>query len=205
MSAQACQLTDAAAVPAVSAIHARAARVRLACFDIDGTLTDGRLTFDSDRRESKTFHVHDGMGLVMLRKAGIEVAFITARASTVVERRGAELGLSEVHTAVADKLATVRDIAARLALTLDEVAFMGDDLPDLRAMLQVGFAVAPASAHAWVRDRAHWVTAARAGDGAGRELCDLLLHAQDKTRGFLDAAEAAHPGDAALHPSGRQA
>ena len=82
---------------------------------------------------------------------------------------------------------------------------MGDDLPDLRAMLQVGFAVAPASAHAWVRDRAHWVTAARAGDGAGRELCDLLLHAQDKTRGFLDAAEAAHPGDAALHPSGRQA
>lgn len=205
MSAQACQLTDAAAVPAVSAIHARAARVRLACFDIDGTLTDGRLTFDSDGRESKTFHVHDGMGLVMLRKAGIEVAFITARASTVVERRGAELGLSEVHTAVADKLATVRDIAARLALTLDEVAFMGDDLPDLRAMLQVGFAVAPASAHAWVRDRAHWVTAARAGDGAGRELCDLLLHAQDKTRGFLDAAEAAHPGDAALHPSGRQA
>ena len=205
MSAQACQLTDAAAVPAVSAIHARAARVRLACFDIDGTLTDGRLTFDSDGRESKTFHVHDGMGLVMLRKAGIEVAFITARASTVVERRGAELGLSEVHTAVADKLATVRDIAARLALTLDGVAFMGDDLPDLRAMLQVGFAVAPASAHAWVRDRAHWVTAARAGDGAGRELCDLLLHAQDKTRGFLDAAEAAHPGDAALHPSGRQA
>ncbi len=205
MSAQACQLTDAAAVPAVSAIHARAARVRLACFDIDGTLTDGRLTFDTDGRESKTFHVHDGMGLVMLRKAGIEVAFITARASTVVERRGAELGLSEVHTAVADKLATVRDIAARLALTLDEVAFMGDDLPDLRAMLQVGFAVAPASAHAWVRDRAHWVTAARAGDGAGRELCDLLLHAQDKTRGFLDAAEAAHPGDAALHPSGRQA
>ncbi len=205
MSAQACQLTDAAAVPAVSAIHARAARVRLACFDIDGTLTDGRLTFDGDGRESKTFHVHDGMGLVMLRKAGIEVAFITARASTVVERRGAELGLSEVHTAVADKLATVRDIAARLALTLDEVAFMGDDLPDLRAMLQVGFAVAPASAHAWVRDRAHWVTAARAGDGAGRELCDLLLHAQDKTRGFLDAAEAAHPGDAALHPSGRQA
>ena len=205
MSAQACQLTDAAAVPAVSAIHARAARVRLACFDIDGTLTDGRLTFDSEGRESKTFHVHDGMGLVMLRKAGIEVAFITARASTVVERRGAELGLSEVHTAVADKLATVRDIAARLALTLDEVAFMGDDLPDLRAMLQVGFAVAPASAHAWVRDRAHWVTAARAGDGAGRELCDLLLHAQDKTRGFLDAAEAAHPGDAALHPSGRQA
>lgn len=205
MSAQACQLTDAAAVPAVSAIHARAARVRLACFDIDGTLTDGRLAFDSDGRESKTFHVHDGMGLVMLRKAGIEVAFITARASTVVERRGAELGLSEVHTAVADKLATVRDIAARLALTLDEVAFMGDDLPDLRAMLQVGFAVAPASAHAWVRDRAHWVTAARAGEGAGRELCDLLLHAQDKARGFLDAAEDAHSGDAALHSSGRHA
>lgn len=205
MSARSFERSGAANAPADAAITARARRVRLACFDIDGTLTDGRLAFDSDGRETKTFHVHDGMGLVMLRKAGIEVAFITARASTIVERRGEELGLAEVHTAVVDKLATVRLIAARLDLALDEVAFMGDDLPDLRAMLQVGFAVAPASAHAWVRDRAHWVTAARAGDGAGRELCDLLLHAQDKAQAFLDAAEPDQPGDAALQPSGRHA
>ncbi|QOY63453.1 HAD hydrolase family protein [Lysobacter sp. H21R4] len=171
-----------------TAVVERARRVQLACFDIDGTLTDGRLRFDSEGRETKAFHVHDGLGLVMLRKVGIEVAFITARASTIVERRGAELGLTEVHTAVSDKLATVRAIAARLGIGLDAVSFMGDDLPDLGAMQQVGFAVAPASAHAWIRERAHWVTNARAGDGAGRELCDLLLHAHGKVDALINAA-----------------
>lgn len=187
------------------ALMKRASRVRLACFDIDGTLTDGRLAFDTDGRETKAFHVHDGLGLVMLRKVGIEVAFITARASTIVERRGAELGLDEVHTAVSDKLAMVRAIADRHGLGMDDVLFMGDDLPDLRAMLQVGFAVAPASAHRWVRERAHWVTAARAGDGAGRELCDLLLHAQGHVEALLEAAMHELPDMSTLQISGRNA
>lgn len=184
---------------------ARARRVRLACFDIDGTLTDGRLAFDSDGRETKAFHVHDGLGLVMLRKVGIEVAFITARASSIVERRGAELGLDEVHTAVGDKLAMVRAIAARHGLGMNEVSFMGDDLPDLRAMQQVGFSVAPASAHQWVRERAHWVTAARSGDGAGRELCDLLLHAQGHVEALIEAAARELPEAATLQISGHNA
>ena len=158
-------------------VRQRAMRVKLACFDVDGTLTDGRLLFDSDGRELKAFHVHDGLGLVLLRKAGIAPVFVTARASVIVEQRAAELGL-EAHTAVADKLACVRAIAARLGIGMDEVAFMGDDLPDLRVMQQVGLSVAPASAHVWVRERAHWRTVARAGHGAARELCDLLLVAQ---------------------------
>lgn len=187
------------------AILNRARRVRLACFDIDGTLTDGRLRFDSDGRETKAFHVHDGLGLVMLRKVGIEVAFITARASTIVERRGAELGLDEVHTAVGDKLAIVRAIAARCGVGMNEVSFMGDDLPDLRAMQQVGFAVAPSSAHVWVRERAHWVTAARAGDGAGRELCDLLLHSQGQVEALVEAAARELPDVASAQISGRNA
>lgn len=188
-----------------AALLNRARRVRLACFDIDGTLTDGRLRFDSDGRETKAFHVHDGLGLVMLRKVGIEVAFITARASTIVERRGAELGLDEVHTAVADKLAIVRAIAARCGVGMNEVSFMGDDLPDLRAMQQVGFAVAPASAHVWVRERAHWVTATRAGDGAGRELCDLLLHSQGQVEALVEAAARELPDVASAQISGRNA
>lgn len=158
-------------------VRERATRVRLACFDVDGTLTDGRLMFDSEGRELKAFHVHDGMGLVLLRKAGITPVFVTARASVIAEQRAAELGL-QAHTAVADKLACVRAIAAGLGIGMDEVAFMGDDLPDLRVMQQVGLSVAPASAHAWVRERAHWRTVARAGHGAARELCDLLLAAQ---------------------------
>ncbi|KAB8316096.1 phenylphosphate carboxylase subunit delta [Tolypothrix campylonemoides VB511288] len=156
---------------------ARAARIRLACFDVDGTLTDGRLFFDSEGRESKAFHVHDGQGLALLRKAGIAVAFVTARAGSIIERRAAELG-AEAHVGIADKRACVEAIAQRLGVGLDAVSFMGDDLPDLRVMPHVGLSVAPCDAHAWVRDRVHWRTAARGGFGAARELCDLLLAAQ---------------------------
>ncbi|MFC0678809.1 KdsC family phosphatase [Lysobacter korlensis] len=168
-------------------IRERAARIRLACFDVDGTLTDGRLWFDTEGRELKAFHVHDGQGLVLLRKNSITVAFVTARVSTIAQQRGAELGLTEVHTAVPDKLACVGDIASRLGVGMDEVSFMGDDLPDLAVMAQVGLGVAPANAHAWTRERAHWTTQAHAGRGAARELCDLLLEAQ----GLLDPVLAA--------------
>lgn len=163
-------------------VRARAARVRLACFDVDGTLTDGRLMFDSDGRETKAFHVHDGQGLVLLRKAGIVPVFVTARTSPIAEHRAAELGLV-AYTRVADKLACVREVAFGIGATMDEVAFMGDDLADLRVMSQAGFSVAPANAHPWVRERVHWRTHARGGEGAARELCDLLLAAQ----GHVDA------------------
>src|SRR3569833_1828460 len=104
----------------------RAARVKLACFDVDGTLTDGRLLFDDDGRELKAIHVRDGLGLALLRRYGFEVALVTARASTIVERRARELGV-RACTKVGDKLACMRGIAAELGIGLDAVAFMGDD------------------------------------------------------------------------------
>ncbi|MEO6264353.1 MAG: HAD hydrolase family protein [Luteimonas sp.] len=168
-------------------ILARAAKVRLACFDVDGTLTDGRLFFDSEGRELKAFHVHDGQGLALLKHAGIAVAFVTARASTIVEQRAAELGV-EACTRVGDKLACVRGIADRLGIGLEAVAFMGDDLADLAVLQAAGFAVAPANAHAWVRERVHWRTVARGGEGAARELCDLLLAAQGQAGAMLSQA-----------------
>lgn len=155
---------------------ARAARIRLACFDVDGTLTDGRLHFDADGGEMKAFHVHDGQGLALLRRAGIRVALVTARASAAVERRAAELGI-EAHCAVADKLAVVEQLCSDMGIGMDAVAFMGDDLPDLAPMRAAGLAVAPANAHAWTAREAHWRTRARGGEGAARELCDLLLAA----------------------------
>ena len=155
---------------------ARAARVRLACFDVDGTLTDGRLTVDAEGIESKSFHVHDGQGLVLLRQAGVEVMLITARRSAAAERRAGELGVG-VRTGVADKLACVRELVAERGIGLDAVAFMGDDLPDLTAMRAVGLALAPVDAHAWTAPAAHWRTRAKAGRGAAREACDLLLGA----------------------------
>ena len=169
-------------------IRERAARIRLACFDVDGTLTDGRLFFDSEGVELKAFHVHDGQGLVLLRKSGIAVAFVTARPSVIAEQRAAELGL-EAHTGVKDKLACVEAIAARLGIGLDEVAFMGDDRPDRRVMARVGLSIAPVDAHAWVRERVHWRTGVPAGHGAAREFCDLLLAAQGHAEALL--AEAA--------------
>ncbi|KGQ17758.1 3-deoxy-manno-octulosonate-8-phosphatase [Lysobacter dokdonensis DS-58] len=170
-------------------IRDRARRIRLACFDVDGTLTDGRLIIDGDGNESKAFHVFDGLGLKFLQRKGIAVAFVTARASAAAERRANELGV-ESHIGVRDKLACVEGIAKRMGLSLDEVCFMGDDLVDLRVMQQCGLSVAPAQAHPWMRDRVHWRTHARGGEGAAREVCDLILAAQGHAESLLD--EIAH-------------
>jgi len=156
---------------------ARAARIRLACFDVDGTLTDGRLFFDPDGREIKAFHAVDGQGLALLRRAGVHLAFITARTSQVALNRARELG-AEGFDGVHDKLARVDELCQKLGITREEVAFMGDDLADLDALSAVGLAVIPANAHAWVQGSAHWCTPSRGGEGAARELCDLILTAQ---------------------------
>ncbi|WP_235974309.1 KdsC family phosphatase [Luteimonas deserti] len=158
---------------------ARARRVRLACFDVDGTLTDGALTFDTEGRETKTFHVHDGQGLVLLRKAGIAVAMVTARRGGIVERRAADLGI-EAYVHVADKRERVEQLCAALDIGPDEMAFMGDDLADVGVMRIAGLAVAPADAQRCAAEAAHWRTRAEGGRGAGRELCELILHAQER-------------------------
>ena len=157
---------------------AHAARVRLACFDVDGTLTEGGLTYDSEGRESKTFHVQDGLGLRLLEDNGIAVALITARESSAVIARARDLRLSHVHTAVKDKAACLRMLCETHGLALSQSAHMGDDLHDLPALAVAGLAVAPANAHAWVAERVHWQTRARGGQGAAREFCDLVLEAQ---------------------------
>jgi len=180
-----------------SDLLARAAAVRLVCFDVDGTLTDGRLLFDDQGRELKAFHVRDGLGIALLRRYGFEVALVTARASTIVERRARELGV-RACTKVGDKLACLRGIAAELGIGMEAVAFMGDDLVDLAALQAVGLSVAPADAHAWVRERVHWRTVACGGFGAGRELCDLLLAAQGKAEAALDEALQSHTPSAQL-------
>lgn len=178
------------ALPAYSAdLLARAARVRLACFDVDGTLTDGRLFLDDAGNEGKAFHVQDGQGLALLRRSGVMLAFITARRGSVAERRGAELG-AEVFVGIEDKRACVRALCTRHGFALDEVAFMGDDYADLTALTVVGLAVAPANAHPWIAGRVHWITHARGGEGAARELCDLLLHAGGRVDALLAVADA---------------
>ncbi len=166
-------------------LRARAARIRLFALDVDGTLTDGRLLYDSDGRELKAFHVQDGLGLKLAMEAGIAVALITARRSPIVAARAAELGIDHCIQGSHDKAASLRALCAGIEVAPEQSAFMGDDLPDLPAMAIAGLAIAPANAHAWVLERAHWRLAARGGEGAAREACDGLLAAQGKAAAAL--------------------
>jgi 3-deoxy-D-manno-octulosonate 8-phosphate phosphatase (KDO 8-P phosphatase) len=168
-------------------IRERAARIKLAIFDVDGVLTDGSLIYAADGHELKAFHVHDGLGLKRLLANHIEVAVITARMSMIVTERMADLGVAHVYQGQDDKLACFEQLLHALKLQPDQVAYTGDDLPDLAVMQRVGLAVAVANAHPWVRERAHWRTRLSGGSGGAREVCDLILAAQGKSEAELDA------------------
>ena len=167
-------------------ILARAARVRLVAFDVDGTLTDGRLWYREDGRELKAFHVHDGHGIRRMQAHGIAVALVSARISHVVALRAEELGIDHVYQGQPDKLACLHDLLHGAGLDAAQAAFVGDDLADLRAMRACGLGIAVADAHPWVRERAHWHTQVGGGRGAAREVCDLLLIAQNKADAELE-------------------
>ncbi len=162
-------------------VRTRAARVRLVAFDVDGTLTDGRLWYGADGRETKVFHAHDGLGIKRLHAHGIEVAFITARVSHALAERAGDLGIAHLYQGQGNKRECLDELLDALALAPEQAAFVGDDLPDLAPMRRVGLAVAVANAHAWVAEQAHWQTRLAGGHGAAREVCDLILAAQGKS------------------------
>jgi len=153
----------------------RLARIRLLLLDVDGVLTDGRIIYDSQGVETKAFDVKDGHGLKLLQRAGIAVGIITGRQSPVVDIRARELGIEIVYQGAKDKLVPFGEILAKLGLTAEEVAYVGDDLPDLPVMRRVGWAAAPSDAIEEVKPYAHYVTVRPGGRGAVREVCDLLL------------------------------
>jgi 3-deoxy-D-manno-octulosonate 8-phosphate phosphatase (KDO 8-P phosphatase) len=158
----------------------KAAAVRLAVFDVDGVLTDGSLILGSGGEEHKSFHVHDGLGLVMLREAGINVAVISARSSAIVAERMASLGIEFVYQGREDKRASITSLMQDLGMQPGQTLFVGDDLLDLPAMRAAGLAIAVANAHPFVQEHADWVTTRRGGRGAVREVCELLLRAQGR-------------------------
>ncbi len=158
----------------------KAANIRLVVFDVDGVLTDGRLILGSGGDEYKNFHVHDGLGLVMLRQAGLRVGVISARQSDIVSERMAALEIEFVCQGQDDKRKTLQGLMRDTGVDTAGTAFVGDDLLDLPAMAEAGMAIAVADAHALVRERADWVTEHRGGRGAVREVCEYILRAQDK-------------------------
>jgi 3-deoxy-D-manno-octulosonate 8-phosphate phosphatase (KDO 8-P phosphatase) len=163
----------------------RGLAMRAAIFDVDGVLTDGQLYIGAEGETFKAFHVLDGQGLKMLKLGGIEPVVITGRDSAAVRRRLADLGIEHAVFGAADKLAAAGRLLQTLGLEWPDVAVIGDDWPDLPLLARAGLACAPPNAHAEVLALAHHVTAARGGQGAAREFCDLLLMAAGRYAGLL--------------------
>jgi 3-deoxy-D-manno-octulosonate 8-phosphate phosphatase (KDO 8-P phosphatase) len=161
--------------------------IRAAIFDVDGVLTDGRLFISEQGELFKAFNSLDGHGLKLLAQGGIAPIVITGRDSPAVRRRVADLGIQHASYGISDKLACAQDWLAKLGLSWDELAAMGDDWPDLPLLVRAAFACAPSNAHAEVKAIAHHVTSVEGGAGAARELCDLLLMAGGQYARLLDS------------------
>ena len=164
----------------------RAQGIALLCLDVDGVLTDGKLYVLSDGVEAKTFHIRDGLGLKMLMTGGVKTAIITGRKSASAQARAKELGLDYFFEGVENKLRVVKDLMATLSIAAQAVAFMGDDLPDLASLRACGLAVTVADAPDIMKRNAHFVTRGRGGDGAVREVCELILQAKDLLQSQLE-------------------
>lgn len=160
-------------------IMQKAARIKLLALDVDGVLTDGRLYFTEDGGEIKTFDTQDGHGIKMLQQSGVVCAIITGRTTTLVERRSRNLGIAHLLQGREDKLVALKELTAQLGVSLEETAYVGDDWPDLPAIRAAGLGIAVANAHGELHVHADYVTTLQGGRGAVREVCDLLLRAQN--------------------------
>lgn len=161
-------------------IERRASRVKLLLMDCDGVLTDGRITLVSDNDEQKSFHTRDGHGLVLLHRAGLRSGIISGNASSAVERRARDLGITYVRQGTWDKIVEFDDVLAAAGAEDAETAYIGDDVTDIPLMQRVGLAVAVADATEETRAVAHYVTQLPGGFGAVREVTDLILKAQGR-------------------------
>lgn len=162
----------------VDLFAARAARIRLLLFDVDGVLTEGGIVMHSDGSESKRFAVRDGIAIVWAQRAGLKVGILSARSSATTPHRAAQLGITLIHQGVSSKAAAYAQILASERVTDAAVAYMGDDIVDLAVLARVGLSAAPADAVPEVRARVDWVSTAPGGHGAARELIEAILRAQ---------------------------
>ncbi len=168
------------------ALQERAAGIRMLVLDVDGVLTDGRLYLDNAGNEMKAFNTRDGLGMKALQSCGIEVAVITGRKSAIVSQRMDQLGIRHVYQGREDKLNAFEHLLSATDLTAEQVCFAGDDWIDLPVLLKVGLAVSVADADEYVKERVHWVTRRNGGEGAVREICNLLLAAQSQDTVILE-------------------
>lgn len=169
----------------VDGLRTRLLSARLVALDVDGVLTDGRVVH-TGAHEIQVFDVRDGLGLKLLQREGLTVAWISGRGCPATQVRAVELGVREVHLHSGPKGEVLAALQARLGVRPEETVAMGDDLPDLGLAARAGLFAAPADAHPEVLARAHYVCAARGGRGAVRELAEVLLRARGAWQRALD-------------------
>lgn len=160
------------------ALIEKAKKLKLLILDVDGVLTDGKLFFDNQGNEYKSFHARDGHGIKLLRQTGVEVAVISGRKSASVALRMQNLGIEHVYQGHEHKVAAFNEIIEKLAITPEQAAHVGDDVLDLPVMIRAGLAIAVNDANFAVKQRADWVTTLPGGQGAVREVCDFIMQAQ---------------------------
>jgi len=160
--------------------------VKLLLMDVDGTLSDGRLIYSNEWIETKAFDVKDGFGIWMLHHCGIKTGIVTGRESKIVTERARELDIDIVYQGRFKKNETLDDIEAKYGFQDRDVAFLGDDLFDLPAMIRCGFTAAPADAHPEVLERVDFISSVNGGRGAVREVCELILKAQGHWNSLMD-------------------
>ena len=178
---------EAAEPPISDDLRERCARIELLIVDVDGVLTDGRIVVDDRGVETKNFHVRDGLGLAVWRRAGKRSAILSGRSAQVVDRRAEELKIDRVYQGVEDKGGALRSLLEELALEPERACYVGDDLNDLPALLAVGLAACPADAVAEVRRAAQLTTRAAGGKGVVREVVETIMMAQGLWRAACES------------------
>lgn len=158
----------------------KAKKIKLLAMDVDGILTDGKIIYDSLGVESKEFFVQDGLGLALLKKSNYLLAIITGRTSPMVARRANELGIDYIIQGRDDKAVALGELAYKLEIPLEECAYMGDDLPDKKAITLAGLGISVPNGSPIVQEVADFVTTKKGGEGAVREVCELLLVASEQ-------------------------
>ena len=164
-------------------LRSRAQKIKLAAFDIDGVMTDGSMIYDENGLQYKTFNAKDGQGIAMLVKLGIKTAVITAKESGAVLHRAQDLGMTKICQGVKNKLEAMKEIIKEFEFDMSEIAYMGDDLPDIALLREAGLAACPNDAVPEVKSICHFISAKRGGRGAVRELTDLIYKTRIKNNG----------------------
>ena len=166
-------------------VVAAAKKIKLLLLDVDGVLTDGKLYYGNSGEEMKAFNIQDGLGIKLLQKGGVQVGIITGRMSKLLQRRANELGIDPLVQGREDKLTALNELLQNMHIDMDEIAFMGDDLTDLAVMRHAGLGITPANGSSTNAKQADWQTNTGGGQGAVREVAEMILDAQGKLQTIL--------------------